>query len=138
MVNVENIDAPAPTKPSRHYQRELKTLVEKDKSHPGILDIELILATENPVVNLSLDEFITVLRMAIQSHDFGTGSANTKTVIEMRWGLDSLMGKPMTPRFFEPFDWEASLNLLGPFVAFIYQRMHAEIRMLDPVPLPEM
>jgi hypothetical protein len=99
------------TKPTRHLQRELESFVKKNKGDPAIGDIELSLATGNPVSCLGLEDFITLLRVAIENHDFATGSSNTKTVIEMRMGLRILMGEQVSHPVFSPFDWDASFKL---------------------------
>ena len=124
------------TKPARHLQRELQNLVKTNKCDPAIGNMELLLATGNPVSGLSLKDFITVLRVAIDSHDFATGSTTTKTAIEMRLGLRILMGEQVAHPVFAPFNWDASFKLLGPFPAFVYQRMHAEIKMRGSLELP--
>lgn len=123
-------------KPTRHLQRELENLVKTKKCDSAIGDVELLLASGNPVSGLGLKDFISLLRLAIESHDFATGRANTKTVIEMRMGLRILMGAKVLHPVFAPFDWDASIKLLGPFLAFVYQRMHAEIKMLESLELP--
>lgn len=125
-------------KPVRNYQRELEKLAAPGKNSPPACNIELELATRNPVSALPFNEFVSLLRLAIESHDFGNGCANTKTTIEMRLGLSMLVGGKFDRAMPQPFDWSASIQLLGPFLAFIYQRMHAEVRMLDTVELPEM
>ena len=140
MVNVENIvdSAPVAAKPTRNYQRELEKLAKTAKSSPAISDIEMALATSNPVAALPFDEFVSLLRLAIQSHEFSTGSTSTRTSIEMRLGLSMLTSGKFDRPMYEPFNWAASIELLGPFLAFIYQRMHAEVRMLNTVDLPQM
>lgn len=123
--------------PARNYQRELNGFEENGQTNSVSTDAELMVAINNPVANLPFDTFVHLLSLAIQSHDFGTGSAKTRTNIEMRFGLRMLTGEKVSYTMPEPFNWASSFQLLGPFVAFIYQRMHTEVRMLETVALPE-
>ena len=122
--------------PQRNYKNELELLAKKDKAHPGIAEIELALATGNPVGAMPLDAFIDLLALVVHSTDFCVGRAKTKTAFEMRLGLCMLMGEKTDRALGEPFDWASSIEFLGPFVAFIYQRMHAEVRQRDVLHLP--
>lgn len=123
-------------KPTRHFSRELEKLAEKEDPAHTISDIELALATSNPVVRLSLPDFIMLLRVAVESHDFATGNSRTKTILEMRLGLRMLQGETIYQAMPDAFNWNASFKVLGPFLAFIYQRMHAEVQMMSNVELP--
>ena len=50
--------------------------------------------------------------------------------------MEILMGDAVDHPVFTPFNWDASFKLLGPFLACIYQRLHAEVRMLGALELP--
>lgn len=137
MVNVENSASTTVIKPTRNYKREVEKQTSLQKDDPAMGFIQMELCTNNPVAFVPLPEFITLLRLAIQSQDFCTGSTNTKTTIEMRLGLRMLMGEDVGRDMWEPFPWHFTLEHLGPFVACIYHRMHAEVRMLNTTGLPD-
>ena len=123
-------------KPTRHLSHELEKLAKNEKNSHTINDIELTLATKNPLACLRLPDFITLLRVAIESHDLATGSSRTKTMLEMRLGLRMLQGETIYQVMPDAFNWDASFKVLGPFLAFIYQRMHPEVQMMSSVELP--
>lgn len=123
-----------------HYERALKKLKEK-KDVQEVLNLELELACQNPVGAMPKEAFLMLLRAVVQSHCLATGDQPTKTFMEMKAGLDVLAhGKPPARILTNstPFDWEYSLGLLGPLTAFVYQRMHAELKLARAVELPDL
>ena len=125
------------TKPTRSFVIELETITKNKGPVSAMNELEMALAASNPITTLNLTDFLTVLQLAVQTQDFTTGSANTKTVIEMRRGLRILMGEKVSGPVSSPFSWAASVKLLGPFLACIYQRMHAELQLVDALELPQ-
>lgn len=118
------------------FENELKKLRKGD---PRRLDIAMLLTSRHPVMALPFDAFVASLRLAVESNLVVFGRHKTKTFIEMSRGLARLDGSDKTP-FPEsmPFDWEPSIELLGPMVAGLYIRMHAELQLLRPLPLPNL
>ena len=115
----------------RNYARELATLAKKEDCSAEIQELETALALNNPIAKLSFDEFLTMLKLVVQTDDFVTGSTNTKTSMDMRLGLRLFAGENIPDHRLDPFSWNDVLNLKDPFFACVYQRMIAEVRLLD-------
>lgn len=136
---------PLRTDPSRerfHYERALKALKKKTPVDTvKIEELHMELALMSPIGSLPRDVFLQLLRATVESHWLATGNQPAKTFMEMKAGLDMLVNGAPPARILtdsEPFDWEGSLSLLGPLTAFIYQRMHAEVRLVNRLGLPEL
>lgn len=125
-----------------HYERALRNLKKKtplDTVQMEELHMELLL--RSPIGALPRDAFLQLLRATVEAHWLATGDQPTKTYLEMKAGLEVLVTGAAPTRILtdtEPFDWEGSLNLLGPLTAFIYQRMHAEVRLATSASLPDL
>ena len=123
---------------SRQEALDLYTEMQRlRKTDPRRMDLFMQLSTQHPVIGMPFDDFLMCLRMAVQSNLMVSGRHKTKTYIEMSRGLEHLDGtstKPMPDS--TPFDWEASIELLGPFVGALYVRMHAELQLRNKAPLP--
>lgn len=125
-----------------HYERALRDLKKKlPLDTVQMHELHMELAVMSPITALSRDVFLQLLRATVESHWLATGNQPTKTFIEMKAALDVLENGAPPARILtdtEPFDWEGSLNLLGPLTAFIYQRMHAEVRLAYNLGLPDL
>ena len=125
-----------------HYERALKRLKDKTPLDTVQMDeLHMELAMKSPIGSLPRDVFLQILRATVESHRLATGNQPTKTFIEMKAGLDVLVNGAPPASILKntgPFDWEGSLSLLGPLTAFIYQRMHAEVRLINSASLPDL
>ena len=125
-----------------HYERALRDLKKKlPLDMVQMHELHMELAVMSPITALSRDVFLQLLRAKVESHWLATGNQPAKTFMEMKAGLDMLVNGAPPARILtdsEPFDWEGSLSLLGPLTAFIYQRMHAEVRLVNRLGLPEL
>ena len=123
---------------SRQDALDLYTEMQRlRKTDPRRMGLFMQLSTQHPVIGMPFDDFLMCLRMAVQSNLMVSGRHKTKTYIEMSRGLEHLNGTSTTPMpNATPFDWEASIELLGPFVGALYVRMHAELQLRNKAPSP--
>lgn len=94
----------------------------------------LDMSVSNPVAAMPLDVFITYLASCLDCSVQFYGKGNTSTIIHMSRGLAFLRGDCSDPCLPAPFDWLASIKLMGPMAACIYQRMYSEVAMLQYCP----
>lgn len=141
-TGMQNALRTGPNNERFHYERALRNLKKKTPTDTvQMQELHMELALMNPIGSLPRDVFLQLLRATVESHCLATGNQPTKTFMEMKAGLDVLVNGGHPARILtdsEPFDWEGSLHLLGPLTAFIYQRMHAEVRLVNRLALPEL